>query len=125
MAITLQEAIDNSEININELAAENEKQKEFLLGEIVMKLDKLISVNILTILQKPINRILPIDGFYNCDNEIIEMYKDFSITFSSWSRSVSIKLADKDWDWKGYGIKDNDIKKRSKQKGIFGFLISK
>ena len=48
---------------------------------------------------------MPIDGFYNCDNKIIELYKDFSLDFSAYSRSVSIKLADKDWDWEGYGIK--------------------
>ncbi len=35
-----------------------------------------------------------------------EKYTDFTLSYSSWSPSLSIKLSDKDWDWKGYGIKE-------------------
>ena len=106
MGITLKEAIDKSEINILDLEAENKRKKDELLNEVIEKLDKLISVNILTILQKPINVSFPIDGLYVYDNEISNMYKDFTVKFSSHGKSVSVKLSDKDWDWQGYGIKE-------------------
>jgi hypothetical protein len=121
MGISLKEAIDKSEININDLEAENKKKKEDLLKEVAEKLDKLISINILTILQKPVNITFPIDGLYNYDKEISAMYTDFTIYFSAWSRSVSIKLSEKDWDWKGYGIKDEPIVNNDNKKSIFSF----
>jgi hypothetical protein len=106
IGILLKEAIEKSEININDLQAENQRKKEELLKQAVENLDKLISINILEILQKPVNFPFQSIGIIDYYDEISSMYTDFTICFSSWTTTVSIKLADKDWDWKGYGIKD-------------------
>lgn len=123
--ISLNEAIEKSGINISDLAAENKKKRDRELAEIVKKLDLIISVEILRILQGPISKDFWISGWYNNEKEITSLYSDFTVKFSATTGVVHIKLADKDWDWKGYGIKEEKpIPSPAPQKknSLFSFL---
>lgn len=99
MGISLKEAIEKSETYISNMMEENKKKKEEFLKKVSEELDKLILINISTILVKPINIPFPIEVSYEYNSDIAPMYKDFTIRFSTSGSSVSIKLADKDWDW--------------------------
>jgi hypothetical protein len=119
MAITLQEAIEKSPSAIEENKMKEELLKEVFYLECINELDRLIKINLPEILTKPIVIFFPIPYNYDEAKDISEMYVDFTIKFSPWEQSVSIKLADKDWDWKGYGIK-NEVVNKPEPKPNFG-----
>ena len=76
-------------------------------------IDEFIEINVETLCKYPMVCKLPepyCDGNvdYYFDTKYIEnRYKDFTVQpmGSIWHTSVRIKLAEKDWDWNGYGIK--------------------
>jgi len=106
MAITLQEAIEKSPSVIKEEEARNMQEKESLYNEITNMLDKIIAYNLPKILIKPIVVTWFLPTNIKEAKEVASMYSDFTIEFRNWETSVSIKLADKDWDWGGYGVKE-------------------
>lgn len=111
MAITIKEALDY-----------NDKMLTKSLEDICDFIDNFIVTNILELLTKPM--IIRIPSEY-CNGRIqpyikdIEIrYKEFTVQFmgSISYTSIRIKLADKDWDWNGYGIKNE---KKESQLGKF------
>ena len=106
MAITLKEAIEKSPSAIEENKMKEELLKEVFYLECINELDRLIKINLPEILIKPISIYFSIPCNYEEKQDLIKMYKDFTIDFSNWEQAVSIKLADKDWDWSGYDVKE-------------------
>ena len=116
MAITLNEAIEKSPILKKEIDDEKQKQKEIFLGEAVEKIDRIIALSIDEILKGPVDVPTDINStlLFNYVEDINKMYQDFTIDtrwgpFGMGAGCVRIKLADKDWDWKGYGIKEQPV----------------
>jgi hypothetical protein len=116
MAITLNEAIEKGPILKKEIDDEKQKAKDNFLIEAKEKIDRIIALNIDEILKRPIE--VPTDlncsRLYNYIEDIDKMYQDFTIDthwgpFGIGKGCVQIKLADKDWDWKGYGIKEQPV----------------
>jgi hypothetical protein len=120
--ISLKEAIEKSETFTKEYIAEKEKKKNEIIKEACERLDKIISMNINTILTKPVSPYFDVFDILRYEKEISEMYNDFTISFSMHGNCVYIKLADKDWDWDGYGIKKEEIKNN---KNIFSSILNK
>jgi len=112
MPYTIEEAQANKDRIISEKAIEQNMKEDFpkenFLKEAIICIDKEIAKNIDEILMKPIRASfdLPINLARLYQEEINDIYKDFSIYFSNWSKGMSIKLKDKDWDWGGYGVKE-------------------
>ena len=122
MSITLNEAIEKSPILKKEIDDEKQKEKENFLIEAKQKIDRIISLGIYEILKHPIEVQTDLNGIrlYNYIEDIDKMYQDFTIDaiwgpFGIGKGSVKIKLADKDWDWKGYGIKEQPIANNHKK----------
>ena len=73
--------------------------------------DNFIGINYLELLKNPMICKIPAlycDGYMHLYiHEIENRYKDFTVQLmgSIFNTSIRIKLADKDWDWNGYGIK--------------------
>lgn len=80
-------------------------QRQHLINDLVIKLNNIITERIEEIKIKPIVGYLQTLDFITVQNEINALYPEFAI-LSGGHSSVSIKLADKDWDWLGYGIKE-------------------
>lgn len=74
-------------------------------------IDNFIGINYAELLKRPMICRIPdlyCDGdMYLYIKEIEGRYKDFTVQLmgSVYYTSIRIKLADKDWDWNGYGIK--------------------
>ena len=122
--ITIQEAIDKSESYIKALDDENQNKKEKKIKEICETLNKIIAINIQEIIKKPVTVYFKYERAWAYEKEISEMYKDFTIYFQYHDDYVRIKLADKDWDWNGYGKKETQIKEDA-NKSIFSKIINK
>lgn len=102
---------------------EREERKLKVLQSIRNELDKQISLNIHTIIIQPCYLYLSVDFSSDDMLELKQEYIDFTIEFypPHYRNTISIKLADKDWDWGGYGIK-NEAPKEEHKKKIFNWF---
>lgn len=119
MAITLKQAI---ELNPMALLSEEEQKRIETEKEIeyyTKIIDEFIARNVHKIMKHPLSFYMESFPQYPIDKKIIELYKDFTILFSRHSQYALIKLAEKEWDWKGYGIKEVEEKREQPKKKSF------
>jgi hypothetical protein len=127
MSITLNEAIEKSPILLKEIydnlriekenrLKEEAQEKEIFLKEAVEHIDRLIALDIARIKRRPVDIATYLSDklLYKYSKEINEMYTDFTIeTYKgAWGMGaghIRVKLAGEDWDWQGYGIKEQPI----------------
>jgi hypothetical protein len=133
MAITLNEAIEKSPILLKEIydnlriekenrLKEEAEEKEIFLKEAVEHIDRLIALDIAKIKRRPVDIATDLSDklLYKYSKEINEMYTDFTIEtykgpFGMGERNIRVKLAGEDWDWQGYGIKQEPIDHENKK----------
>ena len=133
MAITLNEAIEKSPILLKEIyenlriekenrLKEEAEEKEIFLKEAVEHIDRLIALDIAKIKRRPVDIATDLSDklLYKYSKEINEMYTDFTIEtykgpFGMGERNIRVKLAGEDWDWQGYGIKQEPIDYENKK----------
>jgi hypothetical protein len=133
MAITLNEAIEKSPILLKEIydnlriekenrLKEEAEEKEIFLKKAVEHIDRLIALDIAKIKRRPVDIATDLSDklLYKYSKEINEMYTDFTIEtykgpFGMGERHIRVKLAGEDWDWQGYGIKQEPIDHENKK----------
>jgi hypothetical protein len=133
MAITLNEAIEKSPILLKEIyddlriekenrLKEEAEEKEIFLKQAVEHIDRLIALDIARIKRRPVDIATNLSDtlLYKYSKEINEMYSDFTIeTYKgAWGMGaghIRVKLAGEDWDWQGYGIKQEPIDRENKK----------
>ena len=133
MAITLNEAIEKSPILLKEIydnlriekenrLKEEAEEKEIFLKKAVEHIDRLIALDIAKIKRRPVDIATDLSDklLYKYSKEINEMYTDFTIEtykgpFGMGERYIRVKLAGEDWDWQGYGIKQEPIDHENKK----------
>jgi len=84
------------------------KRNEELLN-LSLEIEGVILFNLKTISERPIAVSLRSSDIHIYLSEIKELYPSFTIEIMPIIGTVLIKLADKEWDWGGYGIKDVEI----------------
>lgn len=124
--MTIQEAL-----NLHEEAKKNYEFKRFeMLNEMklntINKLDEWLKLNIYEVLKAP-QYIFWKVGWPPSEihKDIESNYPDFTIKFVLMDETVRIKLADKDWDWDGYGIKPIEILEHKPKPNLFKRIFSK
>jgi len=84
------------------------KRNEELLN-LSLEIEGVILFNLKTISERPISVRLRSSDIHIYISEIKELYPSFTIEIMPIIGTLLIKLADKEWDWHGYGIKDVKI----------------
>lgn len=133
MAITLNEATEKGPILLKEIydkkriekenrLKEEAKEKEIFLEEALEHIDRLIALDIQRIKRRPVDIATGLCEklLYKYSKEINQMYSDFTIeTYKgAWGMGaghIRVKLAWEDWDWQGYGIKQEPIDHENKK----------
>lgn len=128
MAITLKEAEEQYPEVIRRKQYEESVEYNRELKAIIKDIDREIILNLDKLKTKPIRFDYP-NLSVKLKNDIEKNYSDFTVDYLFRSEAFIVKLADKDWDWGGYGIKTtprNEVKEDPKPKktifNLFGLF---
>ena len=118
--ITYNEALKKRTVFAEEMQEKLRQESEAAKNNMIKEMNDFILGNFETLNQKPMHFNYCTKNIHNVYKEIQSLYTDFTVIICPENFVVSIKLADKDWDWQGYGIKPTEPAcNRRRKKSIF------